>query len=328
MTTATHCAPRTTAQPSLARQTTTISILIRDYLYYIEKIESLSPTTVTNRKYILGTFARWLDQQGIHLAHRVLIEDIDSYLIHRIETNHIKASSMNTEKQAIRLFFTYLQVYKRLALAFEPSLIRRSREIPPRIRILSLAEVSAVIAHCDNEQDKLMIAILFETGMRIAELASLCVKDIHENELNIRGKGSRDRVVFVTSELSQAIHQHLIRNHIAVGHIFKHQQRYRNLPTDYLSVFRIRERIQRQFKRCGYTMHPHELRHSFAIHWLRQGGDIRTLQILMGHTSIDTTQRYLQVTDRQTGVSYHRLITTSVITQVSDSISQPVQKSH
>lgn len=314
MTTATtHSTNMACAPPNTERHTTTLSILIRDYLRYIAKVEALSQTTVTNRKYILGTFTRYLSRQDIHLVTHITIETIDEYLLHRIEVDQLKASSINTEKQAIRLFTSYVKVYRRLNLSFDPSLIRRSREIPPRIRVYSLEEASAVIAQCDNEQDKLMIALLFETGMRIAELASITVRDIHENTISIRGKGSKDRVVFVTRELSHMLRHHLISNHILAGHIFKRQQHKVNLDSDNLSVFRIRERIQQQFKRCGYTMHPHELRHSFAIHWLRQGGDIRTLQILMGHTSIDTTQRYLHISDRQTGINYHQHITTSVI---------------
>lgn len=296
-----------------AVETTTTSVLSREYLRYIQQVDGLAVSTIKNRQYILQAFIAYLTEIGIYSVREIDIEHVDSYLLHRRENDNLKISSMNIEKQTIRLFLAYCKNYKKLDLCFDYMLIRRSKERPPRIQTFSYDDIRRVLKHCDNDQDKLIIALLYETGMRIGELAGLNVKDIHETEIYVRGKGEKERPIFVSKELHQQIRKHVLKYRIISGNLIRHQQIHSNLPDTAMGVCRIRERLQNQFKKAGFDkMNPHQLRHSFAIRWLRANGDLRSLQKLLGHSNLDTTMRYLQVTDTHLAEAYNSVMAQSV----------------
>lgn len=285
----------------------TVSSLLSSYLRYIEKVEPVSLSTVNNRKWILKAFFRRLNIDDVRDISR---EDIDECLI-----RPAKPSTINADKQALRSFFQYCQDYKEIPLLFHWSIIRRKKEVPPDVTIFTREDIARVLTYAKAQQDKLMIVVLFETGMRISELLNMEVKDIRGNQVAIRGKGEKDRLVYMPSELKSAITEHLYRRGISEGCVFRPLQKHKSHPsTKYISAYAVRDRIKAIFKAAGYEMHPHELRHSFAVMWLQSGGDIRTLQLILGHSSIETTMAYLRFTDNHTEAAYKKIFSRSVLT--------------
>lgn len=289
--------------------TTSAVRLIFKYLQYIEKVEGKAPKTVDNRRYILIPFFRWLQQDDIL---KLTIPQVDEYLILRSEK--CKPSAINTERKVLKSFFAYCQEYTELPMQFNYQVIKTYKDKPPRIRTFSHSEIARVVQAASNIQDKLIISLMFETGIRIGELIALNIEDIYGNQIRIRGKGSVDRMVVMSGHLSAAIRDYMVRRRITAGKVFRPLMSSPYHPDDrYVSTYGVRDRIKAVFKKCGYIMHPHQLRHSFAVNWLMAGGDLRTLQILLGHAGIETTQRYLQLTDKQTEEIYNRVLPKSVL---------------
>lgn len=288
---------------------TDVFVLLKKYLTYIEYVENLSPKTVNNRKHILRPFLAAIKKEDVR---SISLPEIDEYCIKR--RSEIKSSSVNTERQAMRSYFAYCQTYLLLELQFDFRQIRRTKEKPPKITPISPEDIARVIAVSQEPQDKLIIATLYETGMRIGELLDFSVENISATQIRVRGKGGKDRTVFMSLALAWQLQKYLASREIVSGNVFRPLQARRNSPSDrYVSAYGVRDRIQREFKRCGIKMHPHQLRHSFAVNWVQSGGDIRTLQLLLGHDSLETTQRYLGFGDDYMAKAYQNTMPDSII---------------
>lgn len=286
--------------------------LIYAYLQYIEHNERRAKNTVDSRRSLLNLYIGYLKYQGISDIYDITQIDVDEYIERR--SHELKESSLGQLKTTLRSFYYYCEFRRKLEIQVDYAMIKRKRDKPPKVKTYTFEEIQRVIANADNYQDKLMIAVLFESGVRIGELVKICVDDINGTEIRVRGKGSYDRTVYITSETAQAIRRHIIECRIRTGEVFRHQINFTYLPTDVYKPGTARERIQRQFIRAGFLkMWPHQLRHSFAINYLANGGDLRTLQKLLGHSSLEVTQRYLQITDRFTEKAYKRTIKNSVL---------------
>lgn len=294
-------------------ESTNIYVLISQYLDYIEKVEHRAISTVRSRKYTLHPFATKIAKDNVT---DISLLEVDDFFIDRSAVT--KPSSVNTERQTLRSFFQYCQSYRGIDMPFPYDAVKRTRDKPTRIFPISREQIIAVLANAPQEQDRLMIALLYESGMRISELLRLSVDDMRGTQIQVRGKGDEDRVVFIPQELATALRDHLVRRRIHYGRVFRPLQVHNNHPSDaYTSAYAVRDRIEAAFKRCGITMHPHQLRHSFAVNWVSSGGDLRTLQLILGHKSIETTQRYLHFGDERTHGEYQRVNPSSVLSMFS-----------
>lgn len=294
---------------SYTKQSTDVFVLLDKYLRYIYYVENLSPKTVDNRKYILSPFLKRLRKKDVR---NISLLEIDDYCIQR--RSEIKASSVNTERQALRSYFAYCQTYLMIEIQFDFRQVKRAREKPPKIVPIPDEDIARVVATAKQPQDRLIIATMYETGMRIGEIINLSVEDIKGTQIRVRGKGNKDRTVFMPVQLAWTIQKYLASKEITSGNVFRPLQIHKNTPADrYVSCYGVRDRIEREFNRLGIKMHPHQLRHSFAVHWVQSGGDIRTLQLLLGHDSLETTQRYLGFGDDYMAKAYQITMPKSII---------------
>lgn len=300
------------SQTTYLHNVTDTLTLTNQYLIYIERIEQVAATTVKNRRYILLPFFRTL---GISDVTQISLYDIDEYFMHRTRD---KRSTTSSKRQVLRSFFQYCQEYREINLMFAWHTIHRVKTKSEKVVPIPREDVNKVVQSCLREQDRLMIALMFETGMRIGEVLKMKIEDMGDGQIRIRGKGSNDRLVFMSPELTKRLDVHRMNRGIVKGCYFRPLQRHNSHPSDrYISAYSVRDRIEREFKRFGIDMHPHVLRHSFAVDWLDRGGDIRTLQTLLGHESIETTQWYLNLTDRHRKATYLTVFSHSVLTQSS-----------
>ena len=150
------------------------------------------------------------------------------------------------------------------------------------------SEVKNIISEAQNEnkRDYLILKTLWETGLRVSELANLKRKDLdfENNELKVRsGKGGKDRIIPLTNSLSDLLD-------VKFGDLKQNEFLFD------ISDRQIRNIVKKYGKKAGIDTHPHKFRHSFAINCLRSGMDLRTLQRLLGHSDLSTTQVYLQIT--------------------------------
>ena len=282
--------------------------LVYKYLDYIRLVQDLALNTCASRRVTLMSFCNYSANPSISY---ITLGHVDSFLMYRRET--CMASTVNLDKQALRSFFEYCQTRLNIVLSFDYTMIKRSRERSAPVKTFNRHIIAGVVAGCSKRIDALMIALLYETGMRIGELANLQVDDIRDNEIKITGKGGWERPVIMTHALASAVREHLVERNISRGYVFQPLQAHSNHRNVRYTTCTIRERIQAAFARYGIKMHPHQLRHSFAINWLTSGGDVRTLQKLLGHGSLDTTMRYLGITDGHLNEEYRKRMKQSVI---------------
>ena len=156
---------------------------------------------------------------------------------------------------------------------------------------LELEHVETILAAAKacSHRDYLILKTLWRTGMRVSELLHIRLQDIeaHNNAINIlKAKGDKTRRVYVNSGTLRALIEY------AQQHNTSEDQ-----PIFTLTRQQVYNIVHRYGRTIGKEIHPHTLRHSFAINWVRQNQDLRRLQLLLGHSSLAVTQEYLQFRD-------------------------------
>ncbi|MFH1565475.1 MAG: tyrosine-type recombinase/integrase [bacterium] len=165
--------------------------------------------------------------------------------------------------------------------------------------------------HVIQLRDKAILELLFSTGLRVAELVSLKRSNISLKELDkdgvseftVRGKGSKLRIVFISKEAKSAVKNYLEATSLSVSPFLfiRHDKAKQNGEQTGLTSRSVQRMIEKYAKACGITKNvtPHTLRHSYATDLLINGADIRSVQSMLGHSSITTTQIYTHITDGQ-----------------------------
>ncbi len=171
--------------------------------------------------------------------------------------------------------------------------LRAPRVQPPLPRVLQVDEASAVVEAPPLARDRALLEVGYGSGLRVSELVGLDVDDVDLAERVVRvrrGKGGKDRVVPLGSEAAAAVTEWLAVRGLAAGPMFLNQRGRR------LGVRSAYDVVRGAAAAQGVPeVHPHALRHSFATHLLSAGADIRSIQEMLGHASLSTTQRYASV---------------------------------
>lgn len=263
--------------------------LCEQYIGYISSLQSKA--TVRNNRYVLGLFADWSDKPVAQLTNFEL-EDFFASCAGRLTPE-----SLNTYKAIIRAFLNYLGKYRRFSLDLAPELIRNARTGDRKIHYYSVEEIGQMVSLLKTPQDKLILSLMYETGLRISEVVNLQVSQVKGQRLNVRGKGAKDRPVFISRGLSVMLTKHLLERKISTGTVFRHEVPKASSPNTGFSVQGLRLRLQRQLTPHGIKFKPHWVRHTFGTEIYNNGADIRSVQELMGHARIDTTMLYTHVSE-------------------------------
>jgi len=217
----------------------------------------------------------------------VLEEDLKAYLGHLISDKKLFSSTIALVRSS--LLFFYNQVLGKGFSGIKTPKIQRN---PPEV--LSKQEVKALIGACVTDKSRLLVELLYSSGMRVSECLNLRVEDVDFNE-NIcvvkQGKGKKDRITVLSQRVTQSLQDFLKKQGFSYGLIF------RNKHGRALSVRNAQKIVSRAAKRAGIRKRvtPHKLRHSFATHLLDSGVSIRIIQELLGHSNLQTTQIYTRV---------------------------------
>jgi site-specific recombinase XerD len=276
--------------------TSELERLKQEFLEYTEIQKGRSVNTVRNYDHYLTRF--------LEFSKASKAEDITERLMseYRLWLNRQKAAEGGTLKKktqnyyliALRAFLKYLTKRKIKTLASETVELARVGE--RAIDLITPAELARLMETPDTStiaglRDKAMLETLFSTGLRVSELCSLPRElDLRSDEFSIRGKGEKIRVVF----LSEA----------AKGAIKRYLEKRKDVDSDLLFPMNVRS-VQRAIRHyatkagIGKKVTPHVVRHMFATDLLSNGADLRSVQMLLGHANITTTQIYTHVTDKQ-----------------------------
>lgn len=274
---------------------------INDFLEYLEVDRGLSSLTLRNYGFFLKRFARFAKERSITKP-----ENISKILVHQFRlylnrlpartSDQIKKNTQNYHLIALRTFLKYL--IKNDVKTLEPEKIELAKQAPRQVDFLEGSDLERIlempIEHAKGLQqlrDKAMLETLFSTGLRVSELAKLKVEDINLNkpEFTVRGKGSKLRLVFLSETARYWIKKYLAERTDPEERLF---------PITPRSI----ERLVSRYARLAGIMKrvtPHTMRHSYATDLLMNGADIRSVQAMLGHSSITTTQVYTHITDQQ-----------------------------
>jgi integrase/recombinase XerC len=268
---------------------------------------SLSVHTRSSYKRDLNRFDTFLDERGVALAQidHILIRDF----LNTLYLADLEKSSVARTLSALRTFFKFL--VRRQYLERNPSQLvsspRLSKRLPSKLSEAEVKQMIEVAGEPDMKhlRDRAILELLYASGLRVSELVGLNDLDVDLNERLVRvlGKGSKERIVPFGSYAADAIRAYdserlrrlpggkIIRDKVGNRPLFV------NLRGSRLTVRSVQRLIERYRVHLGSgrRVTPHTLRHSFATHLLESGADLRSIQELLGHSSLSTTQRYTNV---------------------------------
>lgn len=313
-----------------APKTTPLRKYVTEFLEYCEIGKNQSRQTLRNYDHYLSRFADFARAQGVTDPKTIDVELVRKYRLHlnRLadeQGRQLKLITQNYHLIALRAFLKYLSKMDVKSLA--PEKIELPKNPMRQVEFLEPDELDRLFEAVGKETDELLrlrdlaiLATLFSTGLRVSELASLRRDNINieRGEFPVRGKGGKLRVVFLSPDAIGDIKKYLAKrkdnnkalfvSHSQIGNTIDKQ--IESMSDEDLETNQVKKTagltprsIQRIIKKyCRLAgivkkVSPHTLRHSFATDLLRNGADIRSVQSMLGHSSITTTQIYTHVTN-------------------------------
>ena len=277
--------------------------LIESFLdsLYIEK--GLSQNTVQSYKNDITSFAFWVEESINLPLVRISKIDINKYIAHLFK-NGLKSSSVNRKISTIKSFFIFLLKKKHILVSpvEDIEMIKQEKYLPIS---MSEKEVELLLESPNLDsfigiRDRAMIEMLYATGMRVSELINLKITDIDHNRLVVKvmGKGSKERLIPYGEVASDYLNAYLKnRKEINSNEIFL-SNRGKKITR---SAFWNRIKLYLKKENLKESISPHTLRHAFATHLLNRGADLRSVQILLGHSDLSTTQIYTHIAKQRLG---------------------------
>lgn len=286
----------------------------RQFLEYIEIEKGRSLKTVENYdRYLI----RFMNDTGVKKPSDINEDTVREFRLklNRAPGTRIRGQAAATMKKntqnyymiALRSFLKYCR--KRNIPTLTPDAIELAKTGARHLDLISTDELNRLLKAPDlatsrGLRDKALLELFFSTGLRLSELCSLNADlDLSKDEFSIRGKGEKVRVVFLSDDAKVAIRAYLKSRKDMAEPLFVNgmKQTSKSKETNRLTPRSI-ERIVRDYAiKAGISkkVTPHVLRHSFATDLLSNGADIRSVQMMLGHANIATTQVYTHITDKQ-----------------------------
>ena len=299
---------------------TNLESLVNGYILNC-RCEGKSPKTIAIYEMVLRNFLWFCRDNGYPTEplklSAVHIRPFFWYLVS--ETNRWSGKSARTKKpaskstvhdyyRALRTFFNWLE---REAMIHENpfSNIKPPKTEKKVIEALTPDEVARLMRCCSGKttfdvRNTAILSLLLDSGLRVSELAALIVDDINMSTGSIlvrHGKGGKQRVVHIGVKAQKALWKY-----VAIYRKSESKSLFINRTGEPLELAGVKMLVKRLGERAGVSVSPHKLRHTFAISYLRAGGDVFSLQYLLGHNTLQMTQRYLQSLNADDAINAHR----------------------
>ena len=282
-----------------------------EYLEYLEIERNRAVKTLENYSRYLDRFIRFVKVANTEDLTEDIVRQYRLHLnrIRDSEGKPLKRVTQNYHVIALRSFLRYLA--KRDIRSVSAEKIELGKQEEREVSFLEMDEVQRLMdapkgKDFASARDRAILGSLFSTGMRVSELCSLDrdTIDLNRGEVSIRGKGSKLRLVFFSEKALGEVQAYLgMRSDVDEALFIRKPKSGFAKETDLRLTPRSIQRIVRKHSIVagimGKKTSPHTLRHSYATDLLRNGADIRSVQALLGHSSVTTTQVYTHVTDKQ-----------------------------
>jgi site-specific recombinase XerD len=269
------------------------------------KRKNFSAHTIKNYLHRIHMFTLWLPVPLDHATR----QEIGSYVDHLLEKK-LSPKTITCHLQTIRLFFDYLIDEEGMAL--ENPVRRISIRLPkPLPRHLKDEEVEKFLSVIGDPRDRAMFLLMLRSGLRVEEVARLTVGAVDYRKRQVLvacGKGAKGRVVYLSDDARLALEAYLQKRSSKKKEMFLVQKG--PLTGAPISVRGIQQRVEHYARKSGLPVSCHRLRHTFATQLLNADADLATIQDLLGHEHITTTQRYCHVANLKVQRDYYKAMET------------------
>ena len=270
---------------------------INQYIEYIFQVKNLSPNTARSYKRDLLKLSSYMESLGI-ASYSKITDDIGTGWIGSLFSSNNNPRSIHRHLSSAKGFFKFLK--KNSIIESSPFELVSAPKTPQYLPdVLSPEDVEQLLSLKPVDvleiRDLAIVELMYSSGLRVSETANIDLNDFEEEMsfLRVLGKGSKTRIVPLGRYAINAI-QNWIKEREKYSE--KSKALFINLKGSRLSVRSIQLRLKRLALKQGLPpVHPHMLRHSFATHMLESSGDLRTIQELLGHSSLSTTQIYTKL---------------------------------
>lgn len=277
------------------------------YLLY-EKNESLN--TVRNYRLDLEQFADFLSRQGIKDLSALTHFELRQFLADMAPRNY-KKTTVARKVAALRSFFKY--AYRKHILPSNPAKMLRSPKAEKKLpRFLEINEIEHLLNAPDEEgfrgwRDRSILETLYSTGMRVAELVSLNTGDVDflTGVVRVMGKGAKERIIPIGEKALDALYSYVEERK---SKVHSDEALFLNAAGKRITSRSINRIINYYISKTSIDkkISAHVLRHTFATHLLNAGCDLRSIQEMLGHKSLETTQKYTHVTTERLKKIYEK----------------------
>jgi len=249
-----------------------------------------SDKTAKNYIYWVSRFLKWSGKELRYVSKK----DVSAYL-QKLDNKNLSGNTLNQCHMALKFLFEDVMDRKMW-------INMKYSKVPKRIqKVLTKEEVKLLIENIKNRQHKIMISLMYASGLRVSELINLRVKDLNLNDLYgfVRnGKGGKDRIFVVPEKLTNALSQIVNKSLEGENYLFisKRNKKY--------SSRTIQKIVKDSSTRAGLgrEIHPHTLRHSFATHLIEQGNCVGDVQAMLGHKSPETSLSYIHSSGKMVNI--------------------------
>lgn len=276
--------------------------VIVNFRRYLKR-RNYSQHTIKYYLNILKQFVLWIDVP----LEQVTCEKIGDYIDY-LHNKRMRPVSINLYLAVIRVFYSYLRYEEKIKLSNPVRNSCRLRVPKPLPRHLREEEVEHLFSVIKNKRDFAMFKLMLRSGLRVEEVSNLTLGAIDLKQRRIivyHGKGSKDRVVYISDDAHDALVAYLkIRSHFRIKKVFLVEKgNFKGRP---ISVRGIQKRMEYYAKKTGLKVSCHSLRHTMATQLLNAEAQVETIQDLLGHNWITTTQRYCKVSNLKIQKDYFK----------------------
>ena len=271
---------------------------VQEYISYLHNVKHTSNNTEMSYKRDLLKVCHFMQERGINSATAVKEQDLKAY-IHVLEEQKLAASTVSRNIASIKAFFLYL--FSEGKIQNDPALCLKAPKIEKKMpEILTMGEVSALLEQANGDspkeiRDKAMLELLYATGIRVTELISLKVSDVNLPMHFIMCRDPhKERMIPFGTQAHDALERYLGGVRAEMVEDKSSEILFANCSGKPMSRQGFWKLIKFYAKKAGITadITPHTLRHSFAAHLVENGADLKSVQEMLGHSDISTTQIY------------------------------------
>lgn len=280
--------------------------LVNKFLDYLSYERNFSKYTILNYHEDLDRFMEYINKKKINDIKNIDYQVIREYLVY-MHNKKLAKKTISRRISALRSFFKYL--LNRQYISDNPMILisnpKLDKLLPKFLYKEELDKIENIpdMNTIEGIRDKLIIELFYSTGIRVSELSNLKIKDIDfkEKKINIIGKGSKERIVLFGDTCLELLNLYINKSRPFILNDGDSPYLFVNKRKNKLSENSIRIIIKSILKKSGLNVKltPHVLRHTFATDLLNNGADLRTVQELLGHENLKTTEVYTHITNER-----------------------------